>query len=172
MGTAAVVGFKLDEKYYLSLKNFDGHPFIAGVEVAELIHGAVSGGFLNGLRELVRKIRLVDPMSQPTKEDKALMISHGIYCAKVATGSPDDWYCLGYYLQGRLQLSLAIGIMVDGAEFFENPGHCDWAYIIDLDSEMFEAYSMNGTGKSCVRCIPIDDGALIDEMYDLREEDR
>jgi len=62
MGAAAVVGFKLNEKYYLSYTHFDGHPHIAGVAAAELICETIRKGSLESLKQSVSNIRLIDEM--------------------------------------------------------------------------------------------------------------
>ena len=90
------------------------------------------------------KITLVAEDAVPTDEQKVL-------CAKaldlnVSGKTDDEWYCLLRGSQGDLSALSSIPFMTDGSSFLHDSLFCEFAYILNLDSNELEIYS--GFNKS------------------------
>ena len=58
---------------------------------------------------------------------------------------PADYHDLYQPLQGTLQpyLDGRLSFMPDASDFIRDSKHCEWAYIVNLDSEQFEVWKGN-----------------------------
>lgn len=89
--------------------------------------------------ETARKIILVAEDSKPTlnqieecKRYANLVVSKQSY---------EDWYCLLRNAQGDLSAYLnGLRFMIDNRDFLADSSFCIWAYIVNLDEEVFEVY--------------------------------
>ena len=58
----------------------------------------------------------------------------------VSEGSLHDWYCLLHKTHGDIGAMLDCGYIEDAHRFPLDSLFCEWAYIVDFDSNMFEVY--------------------------------
>ena len=88
----------------------------------------------------------------------------------VSTKSLDDWYCLLRKLQGNLSsyINKVVPYMENGNDFIDDTLFCEWAYIINLDTNKFEViYGWNNRRKAEFDLLDLN----LDEILDLEEED-
>lgn len=167
MGTRGAVGFRynnIDKVTYCHLQS----GFSGGLGEQTLIDIAKSS--CDSLRETFDRIILVDATTIPTKEQSKECLP--FYDADVHSASwwlvpeqtPSDWYLLLRRTQGGLapwipwiKPSLtrhggrSCRYMIDSSKFLLNSLFCEWAYIVNLDEEVFEIYqgyvTEAGTGR-------------------------
>lgn len=134
MGTRGLVGFRLESKDYLAYNHFDSYPSGLGQEVIEQLAQLN----IEELPDAVRSLTLVTddtPIAKDAVERlKAYTELH------VSEQSTEDWYCLLHGAQGNLVAYLEIELMPDNAAFIRDSLFCEWAYIINLDSDKLEVW--------------------------------
>ena len=52
----------------------------------------------------------------------------------------DNWYAVLRHMQGDILAHLTMGVMIDSHDFIMNSLFCEFAYIVNLDTNMFEVY--------------------------------
>lgn len=147
MGTSACWGVRVDGQDKLSYCHYEGYPSGLGVDLALGVHLAeqivAQRGEPDGLeawKDQARSLRLVNQDDQPSEADKLHMQHHGCVDLQVGERSLDDWYCLTRHLQGQLQRTLEVGVMLDEHEFINDGLCCEWAYVVNLDKGVLEVY--------------------------------
>lgn len=91
------------------------------------------------MKKSVKKIKLVKGDSVPTKEDISKCNSYTNL--DVSNKSEKDWYCLLRDVQGDIEVTVdKVSIMIDNKDFLKDSLFCEWAYIINLDTEKLEIY--------------------------------
>lgn len=148
MSTRGAYGFRLDGKDYVSYNHSDSYPSCLGEEMLKQCKELLKGD-VDELKKSVAGIRLIDGTKKPTKVDIKNLKPHTEL--DVALRSELDWYCLTRGLQGNLINNIMSGYMLDSSEFLLDSVFCEWAYIINLDEEVFEIYKgfveEMGTGR-------------------------
>lgn len=139
MGTRGAFGVIIGEEEKIAYNHFDSYPDGKGIEVLGWLRSVVDEGRLDEIKKLAHKVRVVDENSKPTARDKQKLRS--FTNLNVADQSEDDWYCLTREMQGDLGLTLGSGYMLDRSNFPLDSLFCEWAYIVDLDAEVFEVYA-------------------------------
>lgn len=148
MSTRGAFGFRCDGKDYVSYCHFDAYPDGLGVKVfadvatllAELAYRFRTDPKeprMNLIKERVRSIRLVESEKAPTPEDEKAfshLRSFGV------GGDSLTYYQLLHQLQGSLVRCFDSGIMVEYSAFLKESLWCEYAYIMNLDSESLELY--------------------------------
>jgi len=144
MGTRGAVGFRLDNKFYVTYNHSDSYP--AGGLGDEVVKFCM---FVEGLQaweklaENVRKLILIDEYSgKPTQED---VDRYQRYCdLSVSNQTSYDWYCLLRHAQNGVMLwdvlSGKMGHINDGFDFMKDSLFCEYAYIINLDDMTLDFY--------------------------------
>jgi hypothetical protein len=135
MGTRGAYGFRIDGIDKLTYNHSDSYPDGLGIDFVEEVNRLVK---LKTLASKVRKIKLVDENTKPTDEDIA-------NCAPytnlgVGKQSTDDWYCLLREAQGSLSAALKSGYMLNSGNFIQDSLFCEYAYILNLDTNKVEFY--------------------------------
>jgi hypothetical protein len=133
MGTRGAFGFILGESEKIAYNHFDSYPDGKGLDVLRFVRGAD----LPYLRQQAEELKVVGD-TPPTPEDvEALKPWTDL---GVSEQSTEDWYCLTRGMQGDLGETLNSGYMLDGSDFPLDSLFCEWAYIVDLDQNVFEVY--------------------------------
>jgi len=138
MGTRGAFGFRVDNQDKISYNHWDSYPSGLGSDVASFIRKWCAIHTLDELREKVRVIRLVDEDDTPTSEDIKKLSAYTDL--GVGSQSVEDWYCLFREAQGKPEVYIECGMMPSAQSFLTDSLFCEWAYIINLDTEMFEVY--------------------------------
>lgn len=144
MGTRSSVGFILNGEYKAQYNHSDGYPGGVGQETVDELNIVIDAGQLEALKEGISKLELVDNDRPPTQEEMDHYIANGTYDYGVSTGKPSEWYallrnvqggeCIPFIADGRMQH------MKDGTDFITDSLFCEWAYIINFDTGMFEVW--------------------------------
>lgn len=134
MGTRGAFGVIIGEQEKIGYNQMDSYPEGHGVENLQWLRDAD----LSRVRALAQSAVVVDNDRKPTKEQvKAL---EAVTNLGVSDQSTDDWYCLTRRTHGHIGLMLECGYILDSAYFPLDSLFCEWAYIVDLDRNVFEVY--------------------------------
>ena len=136
MGTRGATGFILDGEEKITYNHFDSYPEELGVAVL----GFIDDADMDKLREKVKAIRLVEEDSNPTEADINICRDAGLVDTNVSQQSITDWYCLLRGAQGDLAAYCETGLMIDSKDFLKDSLFCEWAYLINFDTNMLEVY--------------------------------
>jgi|CXWL01.1.fsa_nt_gi hypothetical protein len=135
MGTRGAYGFRNNGQDKVTYNHYDSYPSYLGRNILKYV--ALTSP--EEIRLAAKRIILVDPESKPTP---VLIEKYSHYAdINVATHNLSDWYCLLRNAQGEIQLySQGLRHMIDGHEFLRDSLFCEWAYILNTDSEVCEVY--------------------------------
>jgi hypothetical protein len=135
MGTRGAYGFRIDRKDKLTYNHFDSYPEILGRKMLEYIVATP----LDMMREVASSIIMVDEHSKP---DPELIKKYRKYSdLSVSEHRYDSWYCLLRNSQGDLfPYNNNLRHMIDYNNFPYDSLFCEWAYIINIDTKLFEIY--------------------------------
>lgn len=163
MGTRGAVGFILDGKEKITYNHFDSYPSGLGNEVLDFLHSIPFNSFsdFKKFKKQVEELELIDERNTPTEEQKQKCRDAGTIDLGVGRQSEDDWYCLLRKAQGDLGQLTEIGLMIDNSNFLKDSLFCEWAYIINLDTNKLEVYqgfnkTPNGAGRYASQFIKYD----------------
>ena len=94
------------------------------------------------MNEFYDRIIMVDQRSNPTDKQKENCIKNGFVNLSVSNQSENDWYCLLRNLQGELEklYECEFPYMIDDSDFIKDSLFCEYAYIINLDTNVLEFY--------------------------------
>lgn len=141
MSTRGTIGFRTGKKDKVTYNHSDSYPTWLGAKVMSFIAETPEAELL----EVATRIELVEDNSVPTPE--LIEAYKGYADTDVATQSLTDWYCLLRKTQGDLEYYRnGLRHMVDYSTFMHDSLFCEWAYIINLDSQELEIY--NGFNKN------------------------
>jgi len=135
MGTRGAYGFHKGGVDKITYNHWDSYPDGLGDEIAKFIKKTT----IKQMNEIFEKIILVDEHnSKPTKEQ--IKIYKEFADISVSCQSYEDWYCLLYKTKQDLSVYKEEGIvhMMDGGDFVKDSLFCEWAYIINLDTNVLE----------------------------------
>ena len=145
MGTRGAFGVIIGEQEKIGYNQFDSYPSSRGLENLNWLRGIVpwSGGDerytgLPKFRQLAANCRLVDDDVKPTDED--IHALRGWTDLSVSSQSVKDWYCLTKDSHGSIESMLRCGYIYDNRDFPLDSLFCEWGYIVDFDSNVFEVY--------------------------------
>lgn len=138
MGTRGAIGFRINGQDKITYNHFDSYPDALGENVLKFIGSTLFADQRAKLKPMVEGLRMVNEDDPPTAADAGA-------CAKftdttVGNQSVTDWYCLLRGAQGELAAYLEAGVMPDSAGFLKDSLFCEYAYIINLDGDLFEFY--------------------------------
>ena len=140
MSTRGLFGFRKDGKDKLTYNHFDSYQDYLGRVMAKFC----AEHKVSELKAVCDSIELVDEESTPTIEQITKCVKAGYYDLNVSTQSVGDWYCILREMQGNPEeyaKNFKNGhgtYMIDSHEFIQNSLFCEYAYIINLDTEKLE----------------------------------
>ncbi len=137
MGTRGCWGFYRQGRSAnkLTYNHMDSYPEFLGENVVNFIKDTP----VSLLNQIFDKIILVDNETRPS--DKEIMECSKYSNTDVSTGSLHDWYCLLREAQGEPNLYKEdLRYMIDNGEFIKDSLFCEWAYVINLDTNELEIY--------------------------------
>lgn len=127
---------------------------------------------LKKMKDVAAQIILVDRESTPSPELIKNYKKYTDLC--VSEQRHEDWYCLLRKTQGNLfPYNNDLEHMIDSQDFLSDSLFCEWAYIINLDTDTLEAYkgfnkNRSAKGRYARRSVDSNDGyrgvALIKEI--------
>lgn len=138
MGTRGSFGVIVGEKEKIGYSQFDSYPAGNGVENLRWLRGVMEEGRLEEIKRQASACKLVSDDVKPKPKD----IKHlaAVTDLSVSERSTKDWYCLTRATHGNIGAMLSCGYILDSSEFPLDSLFCEWAYIVDLDNEVFEVY--------------------------------
>ncbi len=140
MGTRGCYGFVLpggEEK--LTYNCLDSYPSGLGQHVIDFLKETP----LREIRQIAERIVMVDELkSKPTDSQIRVCKKAGLLNTSVGNQTENEWYCLLRKSQGDLGVykNPKILWMIDGRAFVADSLFCEWAYIINLETNMLEIY--------------------------------
>jgi hypothetical protein len=136
MGTRGAIGFFINGKEKVTYNHFDSYPSSLGNDLMEFLKECD----LNKLKEAAENIILVKSDSIPTAQQ--IKECENFLNLNVSEQSETDWYCLLRETQGTLKpyYENNLKYMIDNQNFLYDSLFCEWAYIVNFDSNMLEIY--------------------------------
>ena len=140
MGTRGCYGFRKNGVDKLNYNQYDSYPDGLGFMMAEFCAGMT----VPELNQLYDAIVVKGHNDKPTEDEIRECIKYNLVDLTVSRGSTDDWYCLLRNIQGELMPLWNIfkkggtPYMYDAGNFMRDSLFCEYAYIINLDTNMLE----------------------------------
>lgn len=157
MGTRGLFGFSIDGKKKVAYNHFDSYPEGLGQDAVNAIQMVIKENKMEQLKSNVASLKMITGDEEPTVEEQNMYKKFAD--TNVSTGKLNDWYVLMRNLQGAdivpHILSGEVKHMVDAENFLKDTLFCEWAYIINLDSNMIEIYG--GRSNSMLESFPLND---------------
>ena len=145
MSTRGTIGFRVSENDKVTYNHSDSYPTWLGIQVMSFILNTPE----SELKDIANRIELVDEDSKPSSE--LIEAYRGYADTDVATQTLTDWYCLLRHTQGELEhYRNGVRHMIDYSTFLHDSLFCEWAYIINLDTqelEIYKGFNKNKKGK-------------------------
>jgi len=143
MSTRGYIGIKKKGQLKGMYNHWDSYPSGLGKNLVETINKIKVDDRLKVLNDTFDYIELVDESGKPNEEQIAKCIKAKVCDLDVSNRSYEDWYCLVREAQGNLQIYIdkTIPYMLNGNDFINDSLFCEWAYIINLDTNKFEVYT-------------------------------
>jgi len=136
MGTRAVMGFRKNNVDKYQYVHYNGYPEGLG---RELVY-ALKDTTIEQLNTIYDNIQMVSGKEPPTIEQKKACFKYANI--NVSNQSLDDWYCLLRNAQGNLHAyKEGLVYMLDSGDFIKNSLFCEYAYIINLDTNELEFWT-------------------------------
>ena len=133
MGTRGCYGFRKNGIDKLTYNHFDSYPDCLGHIMVDFCKSTP----LSQMNEIFDRLILVDENDKPTPEQ--IEECKQYYNGNVASQSPEDWYCLLREAQGEPNAyKNGLRYMIDSHEFIKDSLFCEYAYIINLDTNSLE----------------------------------
>lgn len=135
MGTRGAVGFRLNDQDKVKYNHHDSYPDGLGKTVVDFI--IKTRGI--DLKPFVECIRLVTEDKLPTPME--INRYSEFFRKNVGRNTQAGWYSLLREAQGKLEPYLnGLDVMIDSHEFLTDSLFCEFAYIINLDTNELEFY--------------------------------
>ena len=133
MGTRGLYGFRKNGIDKLTYNHWDSYPDWLGKAVAEFCKKTT----IKEMNDIFDRIILVKEGRRPTKAQIDECMPY--YNGDVSTQSVDDWYCLLREAQGNPSVyKNGLKYMIDNKDFIKDSLFCEYAYIINLDTQCLE----------------------------------
>lgn len=133
MGTRGCYGFRKNGADKLTYNHFDSYPDCLGHTMVKFCKATS----ISELNEIFDKLILVNESAKPTAEQ--IKECKQYYDGNVSRKTVEDWYCLLRNAQGDLDAyKNGLKYMIDNCGFIKNSLWCEYAYIINLDTEELE----------------------------------
>lgn len=145
MGTRGLIGFVVDGVQKLGYSHWGSCPEDNGIVMLEFARGMMSEGDRYGrasvnpnMLKLIRDLEVVKRDDKPTKEQQERLARYAD--TNVSGGELDEWYVLLRDTQGDPRAILECGFIIDNASFAADSLFNEGSYLIDLDTNVYEAY--------------------------------
>jgi hypothetical protein len=139
MGTRGAIGFIVNGEEKVSYNHMDSYPSYLG---KNLLKDLTTISDLNILHENVRRISMVDAGDVPELSSEE--ISSLKEFTNNSVGQGDDWYSILRESQGSIEpycrQENPLRYMTDAKGFLYDSLFCEFAYIVNLDTNMVEFY--------------------------------
>lgn len=133
MSTRGCYGFRKNGMDKLTYNHFDSYPECLGRVMVEFCKETS----ISELNEIFDKLILVSESAKPTVEQ--IKECKQYYNGNVGRQTVKDWYCLLRNAQGDLDAyKNGLKYMIDNCNFIKDGFGCEYAYIINLDTEELE----------------------------------
>lgn len=135
MGTRGAIGFRINETDKVTYNHFDSYPDGLGDDVIKFI----TQNSIGVMKAAAENIELVDSRSTPTDEQISQYEKYAN--TSVSTQDLKEWYVLLRQTQGQLQPFVEdLKYMINSTGFLLDSLFCEYAYIINLDTNKLEFY--------------------------------
>lgn len=135
MSTRGAWGFRKDNVDKITYNHCDSYPSGLGETIKSFIHNHT----ITRLKKISDKIILVDSKSIPTREQ--INECRAFADVSVSMGNLSEWYVLLRNAQGDPEAYAGnLKYMIDGCDFIKDSLFCEYAYVINLDTEKLEIY--------------------------------
>ena len=157
MSTRGAYGFRLNNTDYVEYNHYDSYPSSLGVTTIAGISGLMTLYGITGIKEKVATLTVRSQDYFNTKEGQAELAQVLKDNPTLEYNDPNStfndyydhyWVCRG--LQGSLLKWWTlnnVSYVVDSSDFLLDSLFCEWAYIVNLDTEMLEVYKGFNTNK-------------------------
>ena len=169
MSTRGYIGIKKKGQLKGMYNHWDSYPSGLGKDLVEIINKIKVEDRIKVLNDTFDYIELVDENSKPTNEQIGVCVKANTVDLSVANRSYEDWYCLLRKMQGDLQayIDKVVPYMLNGNDFINDSLFCEWAYIINLDTNKFEVYTSGTHFESEFDLLDLNEDDIIDlEHYE------
>lgn len=138
MSTRGAFGYILGGTEKVAYNHCDSYPQGLGMQMLEYL-AAYS---LEEISRVAEGIVLVGEDGSPTPDQAGECEEAGTINTSVGRRNRKDWYCLLREAQGdpAIYHRSKLKYMLDAGDFLHDSLSCEWAYIINLDTNMFEVY--------------------------------
>ena len=133
MGTRGSLTFVHNGVEHTVYNHYDSYPEGLGATILSWIDHTKD---FNKIRALVDNLTPVSEDDSPTQEQLDLVGQR----AGLTGSTNNDWYTILRPSQGNIDLTLKAGYYADASYFPGDSLFCEWAYVIDLDKEIFEVH--------------------------------
>ena len=155
MGTRGAYGFLKDGKHKVTYNHYDSYPSYLGTEIMKYLQKVWiecdndENKMNKRLSKVMRSTKMVNQNKAPTKKDFNKMAEMWAQLSKEDRDLFDlgeertksEYYALLRPLQGNLELLEQFTMMNEGASFLGDSLFCEWAYIINLNTNELEIYT-------------------------------
>lgn len=118
----------------LTYNHWDSYPSGLGIDIVKAIQKAGIEELRNGFDKIV----LVNEDIKPTPEQIEKLKKYAD--TDVSSRNLEEWYVLLRNLQGDILANIEAGYMIDSHDFMVDSLFCEWAYIVNLDTNKLEVY--------------------------------
>ena len=133
MGTRGCYGFRKNGIDKLTYNHYDSDPDYRG----KIMVTFCKETSLDEMNEIYDRLILVNENDKPTQEQ--IEECKRYYNGDVSCKTPEDWYCLLRNAQGEPnEYKNGLRYMIDNHDFIKDSLWCEYAYIINLDTEELE----------------------------------
>lgn len=143
MSTRGLIGFRCKDIDKLTYNHADSDPDVLGFRILKEL------GAVEDWNSVYRRIDSLHSIPETRKLDEYSSMAETEIRRHFPEldyhGTPKNFYDLYQPLQGTLKpyLDGRISFMPDASDFIHNSWFCEWAYIVNLDTEQFEVWKGN-----------------------------
>jgi hypothetical protein len=136
MSTRGVYGFYKNGQHKVTYNHSDSYPTWLGNKILKYLKKYP----VEKINKHFDRIKMVNMNSKPTKAQIERCRTLDLYDKSVDNEQGTNWYCLLRNAQGNIENSVKAGLMIDSQSFMQDSLFCEWAYIINLDTNKLEIY--------------------------------
>ena len=133
--TNALLGFYYKSKYYVSLEENNGETCQLGKIVVDELREVIQSERYEEWKQRFQQIKIVYYSDIPSDDDLENLSSY----TDLEMGDK-NWYGLTYHAKGSLKNILESGYLFNYVDNNSFPHFQDYAYILNLDSDMLDFY--------------------------------
>lgn len=151
MSTRGAYGFRHKNRDYIAYNHFDSYPSGLGSDVAKFIYNANRNNMWGAARRTLDEVKIKDLDDIPTEEELRLylpFVPDSAFVSSLFIERSNDppvtlkprWGRLFDRTMGNIAIILESRVCPEQSAFLINSLFCEWAYIVNLDEELFEVY--------------------------------